>query len=193
MKKTKTIKRIFSALWWLLVVLLVLLLVNVLGAKFRGEVPSILGYSVMQVVSGSMEDTIKTGEYILVKKTEPEKIEVNNIISFYSDERVIYGLPNTHRVVDIIETENGREFVTRGDANISVDSVNAREDRLIGVYVGTLTFLGDFTAFLNGGGMLAIIAILWLATFIMIGYTMYKKLKESSDSTDDETNTNKSN
>ncbi len=185
MKKTKIIKRIFSVVWWVLVILLVMLLINVIGAKMRGKVPNIFGYSIMQIISGSMEDTIKTGEYILVKGVRPEDVGIDDIISFYSDEREIYGLPNTHRVVDIMKTDNGLEYVTRGDANSANDTVNARAERLIGVYVGTLTFLGDFSDFLNNGGMFAIVTVLWVSTFAMIGFSMFKKLKEQSSSEQD--------
>ena len=47
------IRYTLSALWWCVLLLLFALLVCIIGAKLRGEVPKIFGYSVMQIVSGS--------------------------------------------------------------------------------------------------------------------------------------------
>ncbi len=187
-KTAKTVKRIFSAAWWILVILLFVLLITVLGAKMRGEVPKIFGYSVMRIVTGSMEDTIETGTYILVKDTDPEDIDIGNIISFYSEEEVIYGLPNTHRVQDIIRTDEGLEFVTKGDANPSNDAVNAKEDRVIGVYVRSLDFLGDFADFLNGGGIPAIMTGLLVATAGMMAYAVFIKAKRNDEDSEADKN-----
>ncbi len=180
-RKTKIVKGILSAMWWIAVILLVLLLVNVIGSKMQGKVPEVFGYSVMQIVTGSMEETIPTGTYILVKHVPPEEIKEDDIISFYSDEKAIYGLPNTHRVKEIIKTENGIEFVTRGDANAANDTVNAKGEKLIGVYVASLEALGDFSSFLQGGGMFIIMIILWLATFSMIAYSIFKKKEQAKE------------
>ncbi len=178
-RKSKIVKKIFSVLWWAVVIALALLLLNVLGAKFKGRVPNVLGFSVMQIVSGSMEPTIETGSFILVRKIAPEDVKKGDIISFYSDESAIKGLPNTHKVVDKRITEKGIEFVTRGDANPKNDTVTAKGDKLIGVYVTELEFLNEFNSFLNGGGMFWILMPLWIMIFAMIGVTMYKKLKDS--------------
>ncbi len=187
-KKAKITKTILGTLWWLLVVVLAILLIIVISAKFRGEVPQICGFSIMKIVSGSMEDTIPTGSYILVKRTAPEDIEKEDIISFYSDDRAIYGMPNTHRVKDIIFADGEFEFVTQGDATSVADPVNAKGDRLIGVYVTTLSGLSAFSDFLSGGGTFIILMVLGAATFALVGLTMYKKLKATN--TDEEDNDN---
>ncbi len=183
-KRAKIIKYCLSALWWLAVILLAVLLINIIGAKARGEVPKVFGYSVMRIITGSMEDTIPTGTYILIRETAPEDVKEGDIISFYSEEHAIYGMPNTHRVKGIVETGDRLEFITRGDANPSNDTVNAKGERLIGVYVCSLDLLGDFTSFLNNGGMLWIMIILWVLCLFMIGFTVLKKLAVK-DGTDD--------
>ncbi len=176
-KKAKIVKRICSALWWLLVVSLVILLVTVLGAKMQGKVPSLCGYSVLHIITGSMEDTIPTGSYILVKKTAPEDVQKEDIISFYSEERAIYGLPNTHRVKDIVQGDKGLEFVTKGDANPSNDTVNAKEEKLIGVYVMSLDIITNFDSFLTNGGMIWIIIVLWIMMLVLVTLMTFKKMK----------------
>ena len=74
-KGVKIIRRILSALWWIILLLLAFVLVNILGAKLSGRVPSIFGYSVINIVSGSMEDEIPKGSYILIKRISPEEVE----------------------------------------------------------------------------------------------------------------------
>ncbi len=181
MKKTIVVKRVLSAVWWLLVVLLVLLLIEVLGAKLQGKVPSVFGYSVMRIVTGSMEDEIPTGTYILTKKIDPAEVEVGDIISFYSDEQEIRGMPNTHRVAEIVQGDAGIEFITRGDANPGDDTVTAKAEKLIGIYVGPLELLGDFSDFLSNGGLIGIMAVLWGASLIMIGFSIYQKLRSAGE------------
>ncbi len=159
--KAKWIKGILSALWWAVIVLTVGLLVCVLSAKFRGEVPKIFGHSVLLITTGSMEPSIPTGSYILVKDCAPEDVKQGDIICFYSEDVAIYGRPNTHRVVEPpIEGIEGLEFVTQGDANGAADSVRAKEARLIGVYVGQLDWLTRFSTALNGRGMFVLFMVL---------------------------------
>ena len=136
-KAAKAIKCTASVIWWVILVLLFILLVNIFGAKLTGKVPSVFGYSVMNIVSGSMEDEIPKDSYILIKKVSPEEIKKDDIICFYSSDPKIYGMPNTHRVVqDPIVTENGIEFVTKGDANRVNDTETAKgEKRRVSKYL----------------------------------------------------------
>ena len=104
-----------------------------MASKIRGEIPYFFGYSVMNIVSGSMEDTIPEGSYILIKKVDATEVRNGDIICFYSDDPAIKGYPNTHKVVeDPIYGENGIEFVTKGDANPRKDDYTAKGDKLIG-------------------------------------------------------------
>ena len=172
-KKKSALGITLSALWWSAVVLLALLLVNILGAKMTGNVPSVFGYSIMNIVSGSMEDEIPKGSYILIKKIDPEDVKREDVICFYSTDPTIYGMPNTHRVVeDPIKTDSGYEFVTRGDANHQNDKVNAEGDRLIGIYVKNLDGLTSFSEFLSGNTIVFVIIGLQFAIVAVVAYNM---------------------
>lgn len=152
--KVKIIKKCISTLWWIALVLIASMMFNIIGAKMQGKVPNVLGYSVVKIVSGSMEDTIPEGSYILVKATSPEKIKRDDIICFYSSDPTILGIPNTHRVVaDPIVTETGIEFVTRGDANSADDKYTAKGENLVGRYVRIMHGLGSFVDMLDRGMM----------------------------------------
>lgn len=171
-KKTlKIIKTAASLLWWLVLLLLAALLVNIFAAKLSGRVPQVFGYSVMNIVSGSMEDEIPRGSYVLIKRVDAEEIKKGDVICFFSSDPNIYGIPNTHRVVEEpIVTDAGIEFVTRGDANPIPDGVTAKGDRLIGVYVKRLDGLTSFVKLLDGNTPIIIMGVLFVSIAAMFVY-----------------------
>ncbi|MBQ9797838.1 MAG: signal peptidase I [Clostridia bacterium] len=178
-KVIKITKRALTVLWWAATILLAFVLVGIIGSKLKGEVPQFFGYSVLQIVSGSMEDTIPTGTYILVKKVDASEIKKDDIICFYSDDQAIRGFPNTHRVVkDPIQGENGLEFVTQGDANSEADDVTAKADRLIGRHVKNMDGLTQFTKALEGNGMFMILVPLMLACMVLVVLPMFIRAKQ---------------
>lgn len=179
-KLIKTIRLSAVTAWWCVLVLLFVLLVNIFGAKLLGKVPSVFGYSVMNIISGSMEDEIPKGSYILIKKQDAEEVERGDIICFYSSDPLIYGMPNTHRVVDIIEGEQ-IEFVTRGDANLGEDKVTAKGENLIGVYVKRLDGLTAFSDFLKGNMLICILIGLQICTVSMFCYAIVAAKKNKGD------------
>ena len=94
------VKKVCGVLWWIALALLAVMMFSIIGAKMQGKVPHIFGYSVVNIVSGSMGETIPQGSYILVEKVDPEEIKKEDIICFYSTDPSISGLPNTHRVIE---------------------------------------------------------------------------------------------
>ena len=47
-----------------------------------GKAPSVLGYTVLRVTTGSMAPTYDVDTLLLVKKTEPERLREGDVISF---------------------------------------------------------------------------------------------------------------
>ena len=159
-----------NILWLAATVLLIAIFISVFSAQMRGEVPSVFGISILRVISGSMEDEIPTGSYILVVRTDAEKIKRDDVICFYSSDPSIYGYPNTHRVIeDPIKTDTGYEFVTKGD------TYNASSERLIGKYVKTLTVLTAVANFVTGNYTLLFIMGIQIATATMVVFTILKR------------------
>lgn len=182
-KIKKAVKITSTVAWWCALILLFVLIVNIIGAKMAGKVPSVCGYSVMHIVSGSMEDEIPAGSYILIKNVSPDKIKNNDVICFYSDDPAIYGFPNTHRVVEEpIRVGEGFEFVTKGDANPGKDRVTAKSERLIGVYVDTLDALTAISSAMSGNMLLAVFIVLQISIIGMVVYVtvLAKKSKENN-------------
>ena len=181
-KLLKALKIAAKGSWWCVVIALALLLVNIFGAKIKGKVPSVFGYSVINIISSSMEDEIPKDSYILIKKVAPEDVKINDVICFYSRDPQIHGIPNTHRVVEEpLITEDGIEYVTKGDANPGPDPVNARGEDLIGVYVTGLDGITAFSNSLNGNMLIIIIIVLQMGICAMIVCTVISSKSKGKD------------
>lgn len=186
-KKLLTVtKTVTAALWWCATIAVAVLIVGIIGAKLKGEVPRFFGFSVVNIISGSMEDEIPEGTYILIRKTDPAKIREDDIICFYSDDPDIKGYPNTHRVVKVIEGENGTEFVTKGDANSKEDLVTAKADKLIGEHVKNLDGMTRFVASLEGNGLFIFMAIMSCLCVVFMVTPMFIKSSEQKQSTEEQ-------
>ena len=182
-KILRILKYVGSGLWWAVMLLGVFLIVSFMSAHFKGEVPRIGDYSVMHIVSESMEPTIEKGTYILVKKTKPENIDQGDVICFYSTDPRIYGCPNTHRVVEEPYFENGELlFTTKGDKNPVADTEPAKADKLIGVWVKNMTGLTAFLKFLSENFIWLLGVLLLLNVGAVFGGLFIKVKKQNEES-----------
>jgi len=87
------------------------------------------------VVEGeSMEPTLSDGDLVMVKKVDPEEVEVGDIIVFY--EPGSHSTIIIHRVVYRVEQGGHVFFKTKGDNNRDPDPWFVSEKDLIGVVVG---------------------------------------------------------
>lgn len=77
--------------------------------------PICTGGKIYQIQTGSMEPTIKTGSYVLIRPTE--EIKTGQVVMF---DQVGYPVPIVHRVVAI--NAGGKSLTTRGDANGTEDA-----------------------------------------------------------------------
>jgi signal peptidase I len=111
----------------------------VLSSRISGEEPTISGYQVKAVLSGSMEPTFQTGSIISIKLgTNHSTYQKGDIITFRMEEKII-----THRIVDI-KQENGQTwYKTKGDNNDTPDLWTVSSQDIIGKYNGfTIPFVG---------------------------------------------------
>ena len=107
--------------------------------------PKALGYQAYTVISGSMEPAISIGSLVYVKGLEPKEVKNDDIIAFYGgrDTNAVI----THRVVENkIET---KEFVTKGDANQTVDMNAVAYPYLIGKVEHIIPELGFAAQFIS--------------------------------------------
>lgn len=100
------------------------------------------------IITGSMEPVIIPGDVVLVEKVDSDTIQAGDIIMFDNGE----GIFITHRVTGIIEDDNGRQFITKGDNNSSKDSEPSNESQFRGKIISIVPKIGLPTLFIRGGG-----------------------------------------
>ncbi len=113
--------------------------ISVLNAS-EGEVPSVFGFSVLQVKTGSMIPEYEIGTVVIAKKTDVNDLKVGDVISFYSMDQEISGEVNTHRIVNIEHggDDNAPYFTTKGDNNSEVDKQKVWPVQIVGKVVYNL-------------------------------------------------------
>ena len=128
-------------------------------------VPKLFGYEIYGILSQSMEPEIATGSVVYVQNVDPEDVEVGDIITFKMDAKS--EVVATHRVVEILADE--RAFVTKGDNNDVVDSAPVSYDRLLGVTVFSLPYLGELSTLIySANGIAGIVIAFSIAIFCWI-------------------------
>lgn len=152
------LKKAWSVLSTVLVVLIVLCAVFLMGSR-------LMGYRVFNVISGSMEPEYCVGDLLYVKEVEPETITVGTPITFVLNEDLMVA---THRVVEI-DAEK-RQFYTKGDANETMDSMPVHFNNVIGVPEFSIPLLGYVSDFIqNPPGMyitMALCVVMIIAVFL---------------------------
>ena len=115
----KGIKKILNFIGVALTVLLIVMLIYTIVMLVMGRPVFIFGYSVVRIQTESMyvegdPDSIAPGDFLIIKKTDPEDLKIGDIITFYSDNPQIKDKLNTHRIVEII-AKAGSLNLTKGD------------------------------------------------------------------------------
>ncbi|THE12331.1 signal peptidase I [Bacillus timonensis] len=129
----KAFKRMGNILFVLLIIISISGLFSILQSKKEpGHLPSILGYKVMTVLTGSMEPLLQPGDVIVVKPINFAKVKVNDVITYRNSQNTLV----THRVIELVDQEGEVFFQTKGDAN------NVKDDGLVAhqQLVGSLLF-----------------------------------------------------
>lgn len=163
----KVLKIIANIISWTVLVILLLLAAflvyyfvsNKLYASKGAEYEPAFG--LYTIVSPSMTPNLNVYDVIVdTKVNSPEDIKVGDIITFISTSSISKGLTITHRVVAIVETENGLEYKTQGDNNLSPDSTTVQFKNVLGKVFIKIPQLGRVQSFLSTSyGWLIIVVI----------------------------------
>lgn len=125
----------------MLLVIMAVMAFFLIQGRISGGAPTVLGYHIYVVLSGSMSPTFDTGSIVFVRPSEPENIEVDDIITFSNS-----GSLTTHRVVDR-NNDNGLAFITRGDANNVDDPAPVPAEKIVGRVHGSVPLVGYLMGF----------------------------------------------
>lgn len=149
---------------WILILILAITMVIFLTTRIQGNTPTVFGYTIFRITTGSMEPELMTGDVILDKVVDDEtEIAVGDVITFEGGSQ-FDGKLVTHKVIKAPYTdENGNTMLqTHGIANelddtpISIDQVRAKMICKI-PYIDTL-----YNLFLSPCGLLIMILLIIL-------------------------------
>ncbi len=168
LKKALRIGRIVkNVVCWSLIAILTVAIVIFMITKISGGTPTVFGYTLHRIVSGSMEPELKIGDVIVGKKvTDTVDVHVGDIITFQGDSR-FDNQKVTHRVM-VSPYDNGKGkivLVTMGDANLVDDGeidFNDVESKLV-MKLNVLRDIYDF--FFSQWGLIVFIFLLVLIFF----------------------------
>lgn len=141
------------------VVLLILccVVVLVLSSKASGGEPTILGYQMKTVLSGSMEPTFQTGSIIAIKLANSHTVyEKGEVITFRDEEKLI-----THRIIEVKKVNGQTLYKTKGDYNDAPDLDLVLSNNVVGKYTNfSIPFAGylvNYATSKTGSALLLII------------------------------------
>ncbi len=137
-KRQKIIRGIANVFYFALVGVLVILLYLGVQSRSNGKLPSLFGFYVFNVQTGSMVPTLPIGCYILSRTpADPSAVEPDTIVSFYLKEGVIV----THRIIARNVDEDGSvTYLTKGDNSANgIDPTVLTPESIIAVYVLKIT------------------------------------------------------
>ena len=180
-QKGKLFKRILEIILAVLIVAgFVLVIVTSISSKRKGKPVFIFGYSLMWVVTGSMEPVIPERSYILTKYYDGGEISVGEVITFVCKDKssAAYGNLITHRVTEIVSDG----YKTKGDNNSSPDEWTVLKEDVIAVSFKSLpvsTFLGR--VFSSGAGLGLVIVLFVGSCAFLYMPEIIKALKEDEN------------
>lgn len=130
-------------------------------------------FSAFIIISPSMVPNINVYDAVLTMRVPTKYIELYDIITFLSKEIDTQGTPITHRVVGIVETENGdTAYRTKGDNNESEDRALIRQNEVLGKVLLRIPMIGYVKTFLSSKlGWIFVVVIPCLG---IVGYDILK-------------------
>ena len=128
-------------------------------------VPDLAGADQSYVVlTGSMTPAIAPGDVVIVDSVDPAAIAVGDVVTF---ERAANNPPVTHRVIEVVETESGPAYVTKGDANEDPDTSLVYPNQLVGRVLVTFPYIGHVIEFGNSTNGFLLLVVTPFALLIL--------------------------
>lgn len=167
--------KIIKSLIWILLSLIVLFnIYNFINLNIlKKDLSTIGGYTYLEVVSGSMEPTIKIGDLILINTNiDNYDYHVDDIITFRDEA----GSLVTHRIIKVEENT----VVTQGDANNATDGDILKKD-IVGIYVKKFVAIGSLLNSLKNPVILVIILTIGILICFIISTDKSGEVVDVSD------------
>lgn len=143
----KLFSYVLLALLFFIAIFLVYYIISNQMAKSKGYKPLVSLYT---IVSPSMEPNIKVYDVILdFRVSDEDKLNIGDIITFYSDTIDTGGYTITHRIKDIYESKGITYFKTKGDNNESEDDGIITIENIVGKVYYIIPALGKIQLFVS--------------------------------------------
>ncbi|MDX8360801.1 signal peptidase I SipW [Cytobacillus sp. IB215316] len=171
MKLQKRVSMLLNILLGSVFLIMVLLIVI---SRFSANEPTIFGYQVKTVLSGSMEPSIKAGSIIAVKPGgDMTRFNKGDVITYMRDENVLI----THRVIDV-RNENGDVFyTTKGDNNATPDTNEVWSKQVVAEYDGfTIPYMGYIANYSKSKVGSATLLLVPAILFILYALSLFKEI-----------------
>lgn len=151
---------------------------TVLGVAMLGTVviagvaliglPKAVGGRPLTVLTGSMAPAFNPGDVVIVKQTDAEDLQIGDVITFQaeSDNPEL----TTHRITGVVLTGEGRQYVTRGDANGADDPVPVKPEQIRGAVWYSVPFVGHAAVWASGATVRTVVDLAALALILYGGY-----------------------
>jgi signal peptidase len=131
-------------------------------------VPKATGSRPLTVLTGSMQPAFDPGDVVIVKPTDAENLQIGQVITFQaeSDNPKL----TTHRITGVVFTGEGRQYVTRGDANGADDPVPVKPAQVRGTVWYSVPYVGYVAVWASGTKVRTVVDLVALALILYGGY-----------------------
>ena len=162
------LKSIINLLISILFTMVFVIVISLIIQKFilKEQVPNILGYKILQVMSGSMSGEFEVGDTILIKEVKNDSdLKIGNVVTY----KVAPNTLVTHRIVDITKIDENLTYTMKGDSNNTVDSEKVNFSDIEGMYIKKLKITGKLINFMQQKyGMIIIFTIPIISVIFVI-------------------------
>ncbi len=116
-------------------VVLIILVILVSGA---------FSHTLIAIGSNSMSPCYERGDAIIYKKIDSKNLKIGDVIAFKNRGRVV-----THRIINIKKIDDKSLYITKGDANKSVDTWEVKDSDVLGIVKYSIKYIGYPTLWFN--------------------------------------------
>lgn len=141
-KQPWTVRRILrfisSSLFIIVFISLSYILFTIMKDRANGITPSVFGYQIYRVETGSMIPTFPIGTIMIANEYDGSSdLTIGEIVTFKQGDKII-----THRIVEVLEGNNGQVYRTKGDnPENDIDLETLTKDNIVATYKWTLPFI----------------------------------------------------
>ena len=132
LRNNKALKVLTGIIRFIIYFFLICVIFIVITQKISGNTIAVGGIRIFNVISGSMEPDYKRGDLLVVKQTDPNKLQVGQNIVYCGKEGQVEGKIITHQIIRIENRKGERVFYTKGISNM-IEDPEVKADQIMGV------------------------------------------------------------